>query len=85
MRYLQAGCRLHTGFLLERVRAVARSGAAAPAGQLGFVAARIAEERREANRIKTEQPILVITGNPPYRRLDRGEDETLLGRWLDQL
>lgn len=64
---------------------LAEPGAAAPAGQLGFVAAGIAEERREANRIKSEQPILVITGNPPYRRLDKGEDETLLGRWLDHL
>jgi hypothetical protein len=64
---------------------LAEPGAAAPAGQLGFVAAGIADERREANRIKSEQAILVITGNPPYRRLDEGEDETLLGRWMDDL
>jgi Type ISP C-terminal specificity domain/N-6 DNA Methylase len=64
---------------------LAEPGAAAPAGPLGFVAAGIADERREANRIKTEQPILAITGNPPYRRLREGENETLVGRWLDRI
>jgi len=62
---------------------LAEPGSAAPAGRLGFVAEGIEDERREANRIKTEQPILAITGNPPYRRLDEGENETLVGRWLD--
>jgi predicted helicase len=52
---------------------------------LGFVAAGIEDERREANRVKSEQPILVITGSPPYRRLDEGEDETLVGRWMNDL
>ena len=49
------------------------------------MAAGIADERYEANRIKTEQPILAITGNPPYRRLREGENETLVGRWLDRI
>lgn len=62
---------------------LAAPNAAAPAGPLGFVAAGIADERREANRIKTEQPILAIIGNPPYRRLAEGENETLVGRWMD--
>lgn len=64
---------------------LAEPGAAAPAGALGFVAQGIVEERREANRIKAEQPILAITGNPPYRRLEEGENETLVGRWLDRI
>jgi predicted helicase len=54
-------------------------------GPLGFVSEGIADERREANRIKTEQPILAIIGNPPYRRLEEGENRTLVGDWLDQL
>ncbi len=62
---------------------LAEPGAAAPAGSLGFVAQGIADERHEANRIKAAQPILAILGNPPYRRLERGENETLVGRWLD--
>jgi hypothetical protein len=49
------------------------------------VAEGIADERHEANRIKTEQPILAITGNPPYRRLEEGEDRTLVGDWLNRI
>jgi predicted helicase len=64
---------------------LAEPGAAAPAGPLGFVAEGIADERREANRIKIEQPILAITGNPPYRRLKKGENRTLVGDWLDRI
>jgi hypothetical protein len=62
---------------------LAEPNAAAPAGPLGFVAAGIADERHEANRIKTEQPILAIIGNPPYRRLEEGENRTLVGDWMD--
>jgi len=64
---------------------LAEPGAAAPAGPLGFVSEGIADERREANRIKTEQPILAIIGNPPYRRLEEGESRTLVGDWLDEV
>jgi hypothetical protein len=62
---------------------LAEPGAAAAAGSLGFVAQGIADERQEANRIKTRQPILAIIGNPPYRRLEEGENRTLVGDWLD--
>lgn len=62
---------------------LAEPGAAAPLGPLGFVSEGIAGERREANRIKAEQPILAIVGNPPYRRLEEGENRTLVGDWLD--
>jgi len=54
-------------------------------GQLGIVAGGIREERSEANRIKTQQPVLAIIGNPPYRRLEVGEDETLVGHWMNEL
>lgn len=64
---------------------LAEPGAAAPAGALGFVAAGIADERRDANRIKAQQSILAIIGNPPYRRLDEGENRTLIGEWMDRL
>lgn len=64
---------------------LAEPGAAAPAGPLGFVSEGIADERREANRIKVEQPILAIIGNPPYRRLEEGENRTLVGDWMDGL
>lgn len=64
---------------------LAAPNAASPAGPLGFIAQGIRDERREANRIKVEQPILAIIGNPPYRRLEEGENETLVGRWMDEL
>lgn len=64
---------------------LAEPNAAAPLGALGFVTAAINDERALSNKIKTEQPILAIIGNPPYRRLERGEDETLVGQWLDGL
>ena len=64
---------------------LAEPGAAAAAGPLGFVSEGIADERREANRIKAEQPILAIVGNPPYRRLEEGENRTLVGDWMDQV
>jgi predicted helicase len=64
---------------------LAAPGAAAAAGPLGFVSDGIADERREANRIKAEQPILAIIGNPPYRRLEEGENRTLVGDWMDRL
>jgi hypothetical protein len=64
---------------------LARPDSAAPLGPLGFVSAGIRDERLESNRIKTEQPILAIIGNPPYRRLEVGENESLVGQWLDEL
>lgn len=64
---------------------LAEPGAAAPLGRLGFVSAGITEERRAADRIKAEQPILAIIGNPPYRRLEEGEDRTLVGHWMNAL
>jgi len=64
---------------------LAEPGAAAPIGPLGFVSEGIADEQREANRIKSEQPILAIIGNPPYRRLEEGENRTLVGDWMDHL
>ena len=53
-------------------------------GTGGFIFKGIAEERAEASRIKSEQQILAIIGNPPYRRLEAGENETLVGRWMDE-
>lgn len=64
---------------------LAEPGAAAPLGRLGFVSAGITEERRAADHIKAQQPILAIIGNPPYRRLEEGEDRTLVGQWMNAL
>jgi predicted helicase len=61
---------------------LAEPDAEAPLGRLGFVAEGIADERREANRVKSKQPVLAIIGNPPYRRLEEGENRTLVGDWM---
>lgn len=64
---------------------LAEPGAVTPIGGLGIQGIPIDQERAEANRIKTQQPILAIIGNPPYKRLEEGENETLVGRWMDGL
>ncbi|MBK5104232.1 MAG: hypothetical protein JJE42_08290 [Burkholderiales bacterium] len=64
---------------------LAEPGAAATTGPLGFVSEGIADEQREANRIKSEESILAIIGNPPYRRLEKGENRTLVGDWMDDI
>lgn len=61
---------------------LAEPGAAAPVGRLGFVSAGISDERRMADEVKSRRPILAIIGNPPYRRLEEGEDRTLIGQWM---
>lgn len=45
----------------------------------------IRDERVAADGVKSEQEIIAILGNPPYRRLEVGENETLVGRWMDEL
>ena len=45
---------------------LAEPGTSAPMGKLGWTAAPIRDEREEADRIKREQRILAIIGNPPY-------------------
>ncbi|NRD88706.1 hypothetical protein C8024_03335 [Sphingopyxis sp. BSNA05] len=64
---------------------LARPNAEGALGSIGWMADGLRDERREANRIKNEQPILAIIGNPPYRRLEEGERETLIGRWMDDI
>ncbi|MGO9774413.1 MAG: type ISP restriction/modification enzyme [Roseiarcus sp.] len=81
MGALQANQRLGV-FLTDTL---ARPGAAAPLGSLGFVAENIRTERHEADRIKERQPILAIIGNPPYRRLEAGEVGELVGDWMNDL
>jgi len=40
--------------------------------------AEIAESRKEANKIKRDQPVTVVIGNPPYRERAKG-----LGGWIE--
>lgn len=64
---------------------LSRPDAVTPEGNLGFAGIPIDDERRRANEIKTRERILAIIGNPPYKRLAEGENETLVGRWMDEV
>ncbi len=39
----------------------------------------IAKSRREANKVKREQPITVVIGNPPYKEKAEGR-----GGWIEK-
>ena len=52
---------------------------------LAFFGRGIADEANAAEEVRSRQEILAIIGNPPYRRLKEGEDETLVGRWMNDL
>jgi Type ISP C-terminal specificity domain/N-6 DNA Methylase len=62
---------------------LAEPGTSSSIGALGIVEQGIQDERHLANELKTKQPILAIIGNPPYRRLEEGENHTLVGNWMD--
>jgi len=61
------------------------AGQALVPNRLDFIGAPIEEERRAADAVKSGRPILAIFGNPPYRRLKRGEAEALVGPWMNAL
>ncbi|WP_439577471.1 hypothetical protein [Elioraea sp.] len=47
------------------------------------MSAPIVEERRAADAVKREAPILAIFGNPPYRRLAEGEEARITAGWAN--
>lgn len=47
--------------------------------QLGSWYAPIGESRRQANRIKVQEPITVVLGNPPYKEKAKGR-----GGWIEE-
>ena len=62
------------------------SGAIMP--NLDFLSAPMVAEREAADQVKSNVPILVVMGNPPYKRLKQGEVQRLVGkdmmvRWED--
>lgn len=64
---------------------LAEAGSATPLGRLGYVAEKIQDERREADRIKSEQRILAIIGNPPYWRFQGVNTREIVGPFVDDL
>ena len=51
---------------------------------LAFLSAPMVTERREADAVKRDAPILVVMGNPPYKRLRAGEARNLIGADMDE-
>ncbi|MGE6759401.1 type ISP restriction/modification enzyme [Corallococcus interemptor] len=48
--------------------------------QLDWLSPHVAEEAREAEKLKLEAPILVVMGNPPYERISADADAT--AEWI---
>lgn len=64
---------------------LAEAGTSSPVGRLGYVADQIRHERDEADRIKAEQRILAIIGNPPYWRFQGVNTREIVGPFVDDL
>ena len=64
---------------------LAEPGTSAPMGKLGWTAEPIRDEREEADRIKREQRILAIIGNPPYWRFEGVNTREVVGPFIDDL
>ncbi len=60
------------------------AGAAGVNTHLAILSAPLVQERQSADRVKDGQPILAIIGNPPYKRLKKGEVARLVGRTMSE-
>ena len=58
--------------------------AAGVQAHLAFLSAPMVAERLEADAVKRDAPILVVMGNPPYKRLRAGETKDLIGADMDE-
>lgn len=50
--------------------------------QLSFIGEHVAEESRQAERVKSEAAISIVVGNPPYERETARADGTNKGGWM---
>ncbi len=60
------------------------AGAAGVNTHLAMLGAPLVKEREAADRVKQSEPILAVIGNPPYKRLKKGEVERLVGRTMNE-
>ena len=51
---------------------------------LAFLSTPMVSERQQADAVKRDAPILVVMGNPPYKRLRAGEVRDLIGADMDK-
>lgn len=52
---------------------------------MAFLSAPLIAEREAADQVKTDEPILVVMGNPPYKRLGSTETTRLVGPFMNAL
>lgn len=60
------------------------AGAAGVNTHLAMLSAPLVKEREAADRVKQSEPILAVIGNPPYKRLKKGEVQRLVGRTMNE-
>ncbi len=61
------------------------AGEAGVQPNMAFLSAPLVAEREAADQIKTDKPILVVMGNPPYKRLRSDEAMRLVGPFMNGL
>ncbi len=70
-------------FLTDTLAPAAGEGGVQP--NMAFLSAPLIAERQAADHVKTEKPILVVLGNPPYKRLRSDETNRLVGPFMNGL
>ena len=61
------------------------AGEAGVQPNMAFLSAPLVAERQAADQVKTDKPILVVMGNPPYKRLRSDETNRLIGPFMNGL
>ena len=70
-------------FLTDTLAPAASEAGVQP--NMAFLSAPLIAEREAADQVKTEKPILVVMGNPPYKRLRADETNRLIGPFMNGL
>lgn len=70
-------------FLTDTLAPAATEAGVQP--NMAFLSAPLIAERNAADQVKTDKPILVVMGNPPYKRLRAAETTRLVGPFMNRL
>lgn len=70
-------------FLTDTLAPAASEAGVQP--NMAFLSAPLIAERQAADQVKTDKPILVVMGNPPYKRLRADEATRLIGPFMNRL
>ncbi len=70
-------------FLTDTLAPAASEAGVQP--NMAFLSAPLIAEREAADQVKTDKPILVVMGNPPYKRLRSDEATRLVGPFMNRL